>query len=103
MSHDATHPHFIPDRWKPLVKAHIERTRGEERETLSAYDFTADSTIQIRFEDNSTATYRYAFCLFSKELGEVAIFTEHCGHYFYSTAHNAVTVEQLKFTRIDLS
>ena len=96
MAHDATHPHFIPNRWKPLVKAHIQQTRGENRDTLSAYDFAADNCVDIRFEDNSTATYRYAFCLRSEELKEVAIFTEHCGYYFYSTAHDALTVKQSK-------
>ena len=97
MSVDSTKPHFIPDRWKPFVKEHVFRTRGEEQERLSAYDFRADSYVRLRFADNSEAIFQYAFCLHSKELGEVAIFTEHCGYYFYPEA--AVTVEQLKVVR----
>ena len=97
MSVDSTKLHFIPERWKPVVAQHVLRTRGKEEERLSASDFRADCYVRLRFEDKSEAIYQYAFCLRSKKLGEVAIFTEHCGYYFY--IEEIVTVEQMQIVQ----
>ncbi len=94
MSVDSARPHFIPTRWKPIVEEHIFRTRGVQSKSLSASDFLPGSCVQLRFEDNSVAIYRHAFCLHSKQLGEVAVFTEHCGYYFY--LQEIVVVEQMQ-------
>ena len=77
-----------------MVAEHVLRTRGKEEARLSASDFRANCYVRLQFEDKSEAIYQYAFCLRSRKLGEVAIFTEHCGYYFYM--EEMVTAEQLE-------
>ena len=31
--------HFVPDEWKPRLRAYLVATRGEDRDLLSAGDF----------------------------------------------------------------
>ncbi|HEX8465954.1 MAG TPA: hypothetical protein VF627_15175 [Abditibacterium sp.] len=96
MTFDSASPRFIPDRWKPLVEAHVKQDSGEWRGHLSADSFRTNRYVRIFFADNSFALFHYAFCLRSEELQEVAIFTEHCGYYFYSTVADMVSVEELE-------
>lgn len=74
----------IPDRWVERVRRHIRETRGEDRVRLSGYDFYGNRSVRVEFSDGSHALYRYAFYLKDEALGEVAVFTEHCGYHFFN-------------------
>ena len=88
--------HHIPDYWKSLVRAHILRTRGVDRDSLGASDFPNDRSVRVEWPDKSFAVFRHAFFLRDEARQEVGVFTEHCGYYFLSTAHNLVVVTNVK-------
>lgn len=79
-------PPKLPEHWKATIREHVRRTRGEDWDSLSVRDFRANQWVHIRFPDGSYACYRYAFCLINREAGEIGVFTEHCGYFFYSLA-----------------
>jgi hypothetical protein len=88
--------HYIPDYWKPLVRAHILETRGEEREHLLSFDFPSGQVVRVDWSDHSFAVFRYAFCLRDEVAQEVAVFTDTVNCYFISTRDNFVVVMELK-------
>lgn len=71
----------IHEFWKPIVKAYIKRQSGEDRERLQVKDFPSGQSVQINFEDGSTAIFHYAFYLTDKSGHRVMVFTEHCGYF----------------------
>lgn len=75
--------HDIPSRWLTRVQQYVRQRTGEERDHLSAYDFPGGRSVRIDFPDGSFALFRYAFCLCDETLGEIAVFTEHCGYFFF--------------------
>src|SRR5215212_6250799 len=75
-------PHEVPPRWQARLRQHIRDTTGEERDHLLATDFSPRRTVRLAFPDGSFALFRYAFHLEDRQLGEVAVFTEHCGYHF---------------------
>ena len=83
----AVRSHTIPIAWKPLVRFH---TGG--RDYLEAGDFPPDKTVIVQFEDGSMMMFRYAFVLYRGQDARVAVFTEHCGYYFFSTANTRIDV-----------
>ena len=90
--------HEIPARWMDAVRAHVRAASGEERDHLTAFDFSANQSVHLRFEDGSHAFFRYAFCLRDEKAREVAVFTEHCGYHFFSS--EALEVEVLQTVRL---
>ena len=86
--------HEIPERWKAALRAYVQRTTGEDRGHLSAYDFDSNSQVSIRFPDGSFACFHDAFFLRDKGLLEVAVFTEHWGYHFFPD--DELQVEQSK-------
>jgi len=61
------------------------KTNGEEkREQLSAHDFFPTRKVEIKFEDDSFAEFRYALVINATEFKEVGIFTEHCGYHIFN-------------------
>ena len=75
------HSIYLPEHWRAWLCAYRPRWNGE----LSAYDF-ADEDVQLRFEDGSGATFRYAFCAIDEGRNEIAVFTEHCGYHVFRLA-----------------
>lgn len=75
----------LPQRWKTKIIEYL-RSKGEGKRTqLSAYDFSLNQKVKLTFEDESFAEFKYAFVIEAPELGEIGVFTEHCGyHIFYS-------------------
>lgn len=71
----------IPDRWAPLLREHIQKTIGEDREHLSATDF--EHHVRLSFPDGSSAFFLYAFYISAPSLNEIAVFTEHCGYHYF--------------------
>ena len=86
--------HHIPDEWKPIVREHILRTRGKDYDTLSASDFKGTRCVRVEWPDRSFALFRYAFCLRKPQTQEVAVFTEHCGYFFFAGDGEFVQVQE---------
>lgn len=83
----------LPERWKRKIKNHLT-THGEtERERLSAYDFSAEQVVKIKFEDGSYAEFFYPLVIEAPELNEVGIFTEHCGYHIFTISGTHISVE----------
>lgn len=66
-----------------MVREHIRRTRGEDRDHLSAYDFPAGQSVRLRFPDGSFAFFEHAFVIEDRDRQRVAVFTEHCGYHVF--------------------
>jgi hypothetical protein len=49
---------------------------------LTAYDFPVDPVV-LRFEDESTVRFRYAFIQVEGEF--TVVYTEHCGYHVFYT------------------
>lgn len=71
----------IPDRWQQRLESYLAEISSEPRTRLSASDF--QHSVSIRFADGSYALFRHAFYLTSDELGEIVVFTEHCGYHVF--------------------
>lgn len=84
--------HYIPDRWLPRVREYIRATSGEERDHLSVYSFPPGRSVRLNFPDGSSAFFRFAFYLRDDALGEVAVFTEHCGYHYFPAGELEVEV-----------
>lgn len=72
-------------RWAKHLEKQVSRTRDSIIEDgLLATDFPR-SSVQIRFEDGSVSTFKYAFWLGNTmptgPIYRVAVFTEHCGYH----------------------
>jgi len=74
----------LPTYWKEKIKNFLA-TKGEQRNSLKAFDFDPNSTVRLSFEDGSSARFNQAFVLFCHERKEVGIFTEHCGYYVFQS------------------
>ncbi|MEO8573863.1 MAG: hypothetical protein ABI481_07825 [Pyrinomonadaceae bacterium] len=71
---------YLPDHWQENANEYIGRPESTYRE-ISAADLIND--MRLKFEDRSTAHFRYAFYLADFAAKEVGVFTEDCG-YGYS-------------------
>ena len=76
-------PDDLPERWKLKLQEYLIATGSTRPERLSASDFPLETTIIIRFEDDSHVEFRYAFIIEAPEFREVAVFTEHCGYHLF--------------------
>lgn len=84
----------VPDDWKPRLRAYLRERYGEDRDCLSAGDFSTEQSIIIRFQDGSQVLFRYAFAITDKPRREVAVFTEHCGYHVFPLGDAEVDVVQ---------
>lgn len=69
----------LPERWKNKIQAYLEG-KGSKYERLGASDFLLDTTVEIKFEDGSFASFNYPLVIGAAEYDEVGVFTEHCGY-----------------------
>jgi len=79
-------PMPIPQGFEQLVRDHVRRTRGEERDHLSAYDFPCGQSVRLSFPDGSFAFFENAFLIEHPAHRQVAVFTEHCGYHVFPSA-----------------
>lgn len=86
--------HTIPEDWKPRLRAYLRERYGEDREQLSASDFSNRESVIIRFPDGSQALFRYAFAIPDEASREVAVFTEHCGYHVFPLGDAELEVVQ---------
>jgi hypothetical protein len=89
----------LPERWAERLKVYM-RERGSERGHLSAADFGANQHLKINFPDGSFALFQFAFYLLDRELGEVAVFTEHCGYHVFPLAGTRLELLESKWTDV---
>lgn len=75
----------LPDHWKRWIAARAETVSAGRHRRLGVQDFPRAS-VQLQFEDGSTATFRYAFAVADVARGELAVFTEHCGYHVFPLA-----------------
>ncbi len=61
-------PQVVPDAWKPRLRRYLRELHGEERNRLSAKDFTPGQSVLIRFPDGSHVLFRYAFAIDDRRL-----------------------------------
>ena len=74
----------LPEHWKNKIEEYL-RAKGQKRDKLGTSDFPANSTVRIRFEDESQVEFRYAFVIEAPEFRQVAVFTEHCGYHLFQS------------------
>ncbi|WP_395737382.1 hypothetical protein [Prosthecobacter sp.] len=70
----------LPARWQARLLEHLRR-KGRDR--LGAEDFPGGTTLVLRFEDESEVRFQYAFAIHDESLGEIGMFTEHCGYHVF--------------------
>jgi hypothetical protein len=75
--------HAIPDDWKPRLRAYLRQRYGEDRDRLSAHDFSTRQSVILRFRDGSHVLFRFAFTITDEAGREVMVFTEHCGYHVF--------------------
>ena len=73
------HGDHLPEHWSAWLRAYRPQTGGE----LRANDF--GGTVELEFEDESEARFKWAFCALDSERDELAVFTEHCGYHVFSS------------------
>jgi hypothetical protein len=67
----------------------LGRTEADISETgLSAEDFglAGELSVEIIWQDNSNATFQYAFAIMSADGNGIGVFTEHCGYFVLQAA-----------------
>lgn len=74
----------LPERWKLKIVDYLKSTDEEHRNQLNAYDFFPNRKVEIKFEDDSFAEFRYALVINAPEFNEVGVFTEHCGYHIFN-------------------
>lgn len=84
--------HFVPDEWKPRLRAYLVATRGEDRDLLSAGDFDCQQSVRVRFDDGSFALFHYAFAIFDATSQRRMVFTEHCGYHVFPVGADGIKV-----------
>ncbi len=86
--------HVVPDEWKPRLRAYLWRKCGEDRDRLSASDFSARQSVLVHFPDGSFALFRNAFAIPDEAGRAVMVFTEHCGYHVFPVGPDEVEVVQ---------
>lgn len=81
----------LPQRWKNKITEFLKEN-GSKYNTLGAGDFS-DKTVEISFEDGSSASFRYPIVIEAPEFNEIGIMTEHCGYFIF---HEDTITYQLK-------
>lgn len=73
----------LPERWRLKLHDYLIAKGSAKPERLSASEFPLESTVSIRFEDDSCVKFNYAFAIKAPEFREFAVFTEHCGYHLF--------------------
>jgi hypothetical protein len=83
----------LPTRWKERVESWVQTHTGGKRTQLGASDFPAGKVVHIDLPDGSSARFRYAVVIEAPDLGEVGIFTEHCGYHVFPYHETKVRIQ----------
>lgn len=72
--------------WVNELSAKLEHSPEEIlKRGLGAGDFKINSEVKLKFPDGSTASFLHAFFVASEQRQTVAVFTEHCGYFEFSS------------------
>ena len=84
----------VIEAWADELAEYLGRPSAKILEDgLDAVAFPSNSSVDLLFEDGSSASFRYAFVLDSVARGLIAVFTEHCGYLIFP--RGGVTVQTL--------
>jgi hypothetical protein len=61
---------------------------------LEAGDFPTARVAHIEFPDGSAAQFRYAIVVEAPEIGEVGVFTEHCGYHIFPFVDTKIRIKE---------
>jgi hypothetical protein len=84
----------LPTRWKERIEKWVQTQTGGRRSKLGAGDFPTAKVVHIEFPDGSAAQFRYAIVIEAPEIGEVGIFTEHCGYHIFPFVDTTIRVQE---------
>ena len=82
----------VPEEWKPRLRNYLIAMYGEDRDTLSAYDFRSDQSVHLQFDDGSLVLFHYAFAILDEAGERCMVFTEHCGYHVFPVGVGGVKV-----------
>jgi hypothetical protein len=85
----------LPERWKAKLQDYLIQ-KGSRYKTLGASDFPIDTVIQIHFEDDSKAEFKYAFVLEAPDFAEIGLFTEHCGYHIFQAGSLEISIKNIE-------
>ncbi|GAL03314.1 hypothetical protein JCM19237_6207 [Photobacterium aphoticum] len=72
-------------KWSEQLSQQLGRSASEISVTgLYCHDFSADY-VELYFEDESYCKFNDALVILNGEKNEVAVFTEHCGYFEFSS------------------
>jgi hypothetical protein len=72
----------LPERWQTRVTDLALRLSKGRHRSLGASGFAGES-LRITFPDGSSVFFKHAFAVCDDPAGEIAVFTEHCGHHIF--------------------
>jgi len=72
---------LILDDWAPELATRCFKPEAEIRRTGLAPADYPNEIVEITFADESTATFRFAFVIISREKNAIGLFSGHSGHY----------------------
>jgi len=85
---------YVVADWAEELSQRLGRTSADiVARGLSAYDFSADRSVEIRTAGGSTFRFQFAFSLIRPETGIVVVFSEHDGYVEFVLAEDDVVSE----------
>lgn len=73
----------LPPHWQQWVRDWALKKSQGRFDTFGASDFRG--TVRLRFVDGSYALFEHAFHALDEARKELAVFTEHCGYFVFSS------------------
>lgn len=80
--------------WTPELSEKLNRPESEIRSKgLSAYDFSPNRVVEIRYPFGATHRFTFAFAVVRPERREAAVFSEHAGYVEFELVEGSVVAE----------
>ncbi|MCF6308797.1 MAG: hypothetical protein L3J09_12720 [Flavobacteriaceae bacterium] len=83
----------LPKRWKTKIEAYLASKGKTNRNKLLCDDFSINEIVEIKFEDDSYAEFRFPLVIKAPEYNEIGIFTEHCGYHIFNLMGVDITIK----------
>jgi hypothetical protein len=85
----------LPTRWNDRIERWVRTHTDGKRNKLGASDFPTAKVAHVEFPDGSTAQFRYAVIIEAPEIGELGVFTEHCGYHIFPLVDTTVRIQDV--------
>ena len=85
----------LPARWNDRIERWVRTRTDDKRNKLGASDFPAAKVADLQFPDGSTAQFRFAVVIEAPEIGEVGVFTEHCGYHIFPLVDTTLRMQDI--------